>query len=144
MSAPTVLRVKVVDTYATAAPLFGEPEAEAIASRLGDAWLVAPAMLRFESANIRLNNAFRHPVQEPELAAALRLWDQLSVEEGAADHDSTLYLAATTGSITYDVSYLWLTEKLGTELFTLDKQLAKAESASSPVSGGGRASRGSI
>ena len=37
--------VKVVDASAIAALLFGEPEAEAIAGQLGDARLVAPALL---------------------------------------------------------------------------------------------------
>jgi predicted nucleic acid-binding protein len=116
-------------------PVVGEPEA--IARRLDGAWLLAPAQLCFESSNTRLIEARRHPDQEPELAAALRLWDRLAVGEVAVDHDSTLELAATTGLTAYDASYLWLPEKLGTELFTLDKQLAKAEAASSRVAGEG-------
>jgi hypothetical protein len=63
--------------------LFGEPEAKAkaIASRLGDARLLARAKLRFESANRRFIEACRHPGQEPELAATLRLWDRFAFEK---------------------------------------------------------------
>ena len=53
-----------------------------------------------------------------------------SVEEVAVDHDGALKLAVTTGLTAYDASYLWLARKLGAELVTLDKQLAKAEAAS--------------
>jgi predicted nucleic acid-binding protein len=117
--------------------LFGEPEAKAIASRLGDARLLARTKLRFESANTRFIEACRHPGQEPELAATLRLWDRFAFEKVAVDQDSTLELAAATGPTAYDASYLWLAEKLGTELFTLDRHLAKAKLASSRVAGEG-------
>lgn len=130
MSAPTVMAVKVVDASALAALLFGEPEAEAVAGRLRDARLVAPALLRFELANVCLIKSRRHPDQQPVLTAAFRLRDRLAVEEVAVDHDGALELAATTGLTAYDASYLWLARKLGAELVTLDKQLAKAEAAS--------------
>ncbi len=61
----------------------------------------------------------------------------IRVREVAVDHDSTLELAAATGPTAYDASYLWLAEKLGTELFTLDRHLAKAKAASSRVAGEG-------
>ena len=136
MSAPTAMPVKVVDASAIAALLFGEPEAEAVAGRLGDARLVAPALLRFELANACLIKKYaRHPEKRPMLTAAFRLRDRLAVEEVAVDHDGTLELAATTGLTAYDASYLWLARQLGAELVTLDKQLAKAEAASSPSRG---------
>lgn len=124
------MRVKVVDASAIAALLYGEPEAEAVAGRLGDARLVAPALLRFELANVCLIKSRRHPDQQLVLTAAFRLRDRLAVEEVAVDHDGALELAAATGLTTYDASYLWLARKLGAELVTLDKKLAKAEAAS--------------
>jgi predicted nucleic acid-binding protein len=130
LSAPTVMAVKVVDASALAALLFGEPEAEAVAGRLGDAHLVAPALLDFELANVCLIKSRRHPEQRPALMAAFRLRDRLAVEEVAVDHDGSLALAATTGLTAYDASYLWLARQLGAELVTLDKQLAKADAAS--------------
>lgn len=122
--------VKVVDASALAALLFGEPEAEAVAGKLGDARLVAPALLGFELANVCLIKACRRPEQRSALTAAFQLRDRLAVKEIAVDHDGTLELAATTGLTAYDASYLWLARQLGAELVTLDKQLAKAEAAS--------------
>jgi predicted nucleic acid-binding protein len=124
------MRVKVVDASAIAALLFGEPDAEAVARQLGDARLVAPALLRFELANVCLIKSRQHPDQQPVLTAAFRLRSRLEVEEVAVDHDETLELAATTGLTTHDASYLWLARKLGAELVTLDKQLTRAAAAS--------------
>jgi predicted nucleic acid-binding protein len=118
--------VKVVDASALAALLFGEPEAEAIASRLGDARLVAPSLLGFELTNVCLIKSRRHPEQRSSLTAAFGLRARLAVEEVAVDHDGALELALTTGLTAYDASYLWLTRQLGAELVTLDKQLATA------------------
>jgi predicted nucleic acid-binding protein len=118
--------VKVVDASALAALLFGEPEAEAIAGRLGDARLVAPSLLSFELTNVCLIKSRRHPEQRSSLTAAFGLRARLAVEEVAVDHDGALELALTTGLTAYDASYLWLTRQLGAELVTLDKQLATA------------------
>ena len=124
------MRVKVVDASALAALLFGEPEAEAVAGQLGDARLVAPALLGFELANVCLIKARRHPEQHAALTAAFRLRNQLGVEEVGVDHDAALALAAATGLTAYDASYLWLTRQLGADLVTLDQQLAKADAGS--------------
>lgn len=121
------MAVKVVDASAVAALLFGEPEAEAIAERLADAWLVAPGLLAFELAHVCLLKSRRHPRQKPALIAAFRLSTRLGVEEMAVDHEAALELAAATGLTTYDASYLWLARALGAELVTLDRPLARAE-----------------
>ena len=55
------MAVKVIDASALAALLFGEPEAEAVVERLGDARLVAPSLLGFELANVCLIKCRRHP-----------------------------------------------------------------------------------
>ena len=123
------MAVKVVDASALAALLFGEPEAQAVASRLGDAHLIAPGLLAFELANVCLMKARRHPEQQPALMTAFRLRDRLGVQEIAVDHDRALELAATTGLTAYDASYLWLSQHLSAELVTLDQQLAKANAA---------------
>jgi predicted nucleic acid-binding protein len=125
------MAVKVVDASALAAMLFGEPEADAIASRLADARLVAPALLGFELANVCLIKSRRHPEQRSALAAAFRLRTHLAVEEIAVDHEAALELAVTTGLTVYDASYLWLARQLGAELVTLDQQLARADASSS-------------
>jgi predicted nucleic acid-binding protein len=121
--------VKVVDASALAALLFGEPQAEAIVGQLGDARLMAPALLAFELANVCLVKARRYAEQQPALMAAFRLRGRLAVEEVAVDHESALELAATTGLTVYDASYLWLAQQVGAELVTLDQQLAKAGGA---------------
>jgi predicted nucleic acid-binding protein len=126
---PIAIVVKVVDASALAALLFGEPEAEAIAGRLDNARLVAPALLAFELANVCLIKARRHPEQKPALMPAFRLRGRLGVEEVAVDHNSALKVAAATGLTAYDASYLWLSQQLGAELVTLDQQLSKAATA---------------
>jgi predicted nucleic acid-binding protein len=123
------MAVKVVDASALAALLFGEPEADVVAGQLGDARLVAPALLGFELANVCLIKARRHPEQRTALIAAFHLHDQLAVEEVAVDHDGALELAAATGLTAYDASYLWLARRLGADLVTLDQQLARAEAS---------------
>lgn len=122
--------VKVVDASAVAALLFGEPEADAVAAQLADSRLVAPGLLPFELANVCLIKSRRHPEQRAALMAAFRLYDRLSVEEVVVDHCAALELAETTGLTAYDASYLWLAQRLGAGLVTLDKQLAKAEATS--------------
>jgi predicted nucleic acid-binding protein len=122
--------VKVVDASALAALLFGEPDAEAIASQLSDARLVAPPLLGFELANVCLIKSRQIPEQGRALIAAFRLRDRIEIEEVAVDHLGILELAATTGLTAFDASYLWLARRLGAKLVTLDKQLAKAEAAS--------------
>lgn len=124
--------VRVVDASALAALLFGEPEAEVVAERLGEARLLAPALIGFELANVCLIKSRRHPEKRAMLTAAFKLRGQLALEEVAVDQDETLELAAATGLTAYDASYLWLARQLGAELVTLDSQLAKAEAALLP------------
>ena len=116
--------VKVVDASALAALLYGEPEAETVARRLGRARLVAPTLLGFELANVCLIKSRRHPRQGPALLAAFQLRRRLGVQEVTIDHDDALRLASETGLTAYDASYLWLARQLGAELVTLDRQLA--------------------
>lgn len=117
---------KVVDASAIAALLFGEPEAEDIARRLGDARLIAPALLAFELANVCLVKRRRRPDQASTLTAAFGLRDRLAMEEIAVDHEGVVQLAAATNLTAYDASYLWLARESGAELITLDGRLAEA------------------
>jgi predicted nucleic acid-binding protein len=119
---------KVVDASAIAALLLGEPQAEDIAQRLGDARLIAPALLAFELANVCLVKRRRRPDQASTLTAAFGLRDRLAMEEIAVDHEGVLQLAAATDLTAYDASYLWLARETGAELITLDRRLAQAAS----------------
>src|SRR5262249_28265020 len=105
--------------------LFGEPQANEIAQRLGDARLFGPALLGFELANVYLSKCRRHPEDEPALRQAFRLRTRLGIEEVAVDHQGAIDLAIGTGLTAYDASYLWLARQLGAELVTLDRLLAK-------------------
>src|SRR5689334_10861641 len=124
------MAVKVVDASALAALLFGEPEGDEVAARLGGARLVAPLLLGFELANVCLVKSRRYPAQAAALATAFALRRRLEVEEIAVDHDDVVALAARTGLTAYDASYLWLARQLGTELVTLDAKLEHAAMAS--------------
>jgi predicted nucleic acid-binding protein len=123
------MAVRVVDASALAALLFGEAEAEAVAERLGDARLVAPALLGFELANVCLVKCRRYPEKQTALMEAFRMRVRLRVEEVAVDHASVLELAAMTKLTAYDASYLWLARQLDADLVTLDRQLADAFAA---------------
>jgi predicted nucleic acid-binding protein len=125
----TAMPIKVVDASALAALLFGEPEAEAVASQLGDARLVAPALLDFQLANVCLIKSRRQSDQHRALTAAFRLRHRLALEKVAVDHDAALQLAGETGLTAYDASYLWLSRHFGAELVTLDQRLATTKLA---------------
>ncbi len=79
------MAVKVADASALAALLFGEPEGEVIAVKLGNARLAAPALLGFELAKVCLIKTRRHPDQAQALTAAFKLRHRLEVDEMAID-----------------------------------------------------------
>jgi predicted nucleic acid-binding protein len=126
LSAAIVTATKVVDTSAVAALLFGEPDAEDIARRLSGASLTAPALMPFELANVCLIKCKRNPEQASALRAALALCDRLGVKKADVDQDAVVDLALASGLTAYDASYLWLARRLGAELVTLDRALARA------------------
>ena len=121
--------VKVVDTSALAAILFGEPEAEAVVTRIGEARLVAPTLLAFELANVCLVKCRRNPDRRESLLLAFALRTRFALEEAVVDHAEALALAEASGLTVYDASYLWLARRLGVPLVTLDKALARAAAA---------------
>lgn len=120
------MAVKVVDASALGALLFGEPESAAMAARLKDAALVAPALLGFELASVCLKKMRRHPEQRGALLAAFALRSSMSIDVVEVDHEAALQLADEKNLTAYDASYLWLAQKLGAELVTLDSQLQSA------------------
>jgi len=118
--------VKVVDASALAALLFGEPDGPAVASRLQDGELIAPALLGFEIANICLKKIVRHPARRDALLDALAIFGRMAIETVEVDHDDTIRLAERAGLTAYDASYLWLAQRHRGELVTLDKRLNRA------------------
>jgi predicted nucleic acid-binding protein len=120
--------IKVVDASALSAILFAEADGDAMAARLEDANLVAPALLEYELANVCLVKGRRASQKRRELADAFTMRGQFGVRALSVDYDEVLSLAVSTGLTVYDASYLWLARDLGSELVTLDRQLERAAS----------------
>jgi predicted nucleic acid-binding protein len=123
------MAVKVVDASALAALLFDEPEAKAVADRLGDGHLVAPVLLSFEIASVCLKKLRSSAQQREALLAAFTLYARMPIEVVEVDHADTLQLAEAVGLSSYDAAYLWLAQKLAAELVTLDRRLQAAGAA---------------
>ena len=62
--------MKVIDASTVSAVLFGEPEGQLIADRIGEELLAAPSLLAYEVANTCWKKLRRHPEQRTELLAA--------------------------------------------------------------------------
>jgi len=117
------MAVKVVDASALAALLFDEPEARAIADRLEDGSLVAPALLSFEIANVCLKKLRSNLQQREALLTAFALYTRMPIEIVEVEHADTIELAEVFGLTSYDAAYLWLAQELAAELVTLDRRL---------------------
>jgi len=124
-----VIAVKVADASAVGALLFGEPAADTVAARLRGGRLIAPALLGYELTSICLKKIRGNPEKRSMFLAALALRDQMDIEIVAVDHLAILPLAEQCGLTSYDASYLWLAQRLGGELVTLDRPLGRAAAA---------------
>jgi len=82
-----------------------------------------PAACLFEVANICLKKMRRHPALRDQLASAFGMLAGLGITMIEIDHGETLELAGRTGLTAYGASYLWLAQRLGPELVTLDRRL---------------------
>lgn len=118
--------IRVVDASAVAAVLFSEPEAGIVAPRMSGVKLVAPTLLEFELAHVCLKKLRRYPPFREKWRTAHRLRTELHIQHMDIDCDAVLELAETSGLTAYDACYLLLARELGTELITLDRQLAAA------------------
>jgi predicted nucleic acid-binding protein len=123
------MAVKVVDASALAALLFDEPEAGAVADRLEDGNLVAPALLSFEIASVCLKKLRSSPEQREPLLAAFALLARMPIEIVEVDQADAVQLAEAFGLSSYDAAYLWLAQTLAAELVTLDRRLQTAGAA---------------
>jgi predicted nucleic acid-binding protein len=106
--------------------LFGEPDGPAVAERLRNGRLVAPALLPFEVASVCLKKMRRHPARRDALMIAFGMLDRMEIDVVEVDHGEALVLAERSSLTAYDASYLWLARKMSIELVTLDSQLASA------------------
>lgn len=117
----------VIDASALAAVAFQEPGWEGVGARLDGAALFAPALLKFELANVALAKARRQPADAAKIFAALDVaLDQSGVTWRDVDAPDVALVAYASGLTAYDASYLWLAGLLGADLVTLDRRLAGA------------------
>jgi len=118
--------VKVVDASALVALLFGEPEAERVAGELGDSALAAPALLEYEIGNACWKKCRRHPDAAPAFVQALELMGTLALTLHDVPASGVLGVARERDVTFYDASYLWLAERLGVPLVSLDQRVLRA------------------
>jgi predicted nucleic acid-binding protein len=117
---------KVADASAIAAILFLEPGYEAVEEALSGCELYAPALIRFELANVSLKKIKTRPAERDDLLAAFSSFAELGVRERDIDFVEAIQLAQAGQLSLYDASYLWLAQSMGAELVTLDKRLGQA------------------
>ncbi len=115
----------VIDTSALAAVLFGEPQGEAIWQTVDDRPLIAPALLRYELANVASRKLLAHPDQH-RLRDICSLVGQLALVFFDIPFDRLVALTLESGLSSYDAAFLWLSRESGAPLVTLDTELAAA------------------
>ena len=125
ISGGTGMNAEVVDASAIAALLFGEPDADLVAERAGDASLVSPSLICYELASVCLNKVRRYPGQQASLESALGLYRRLGVVEAEVPVFELAELARSAGVTAYDAAYLWVARHAGVPLLTLDRELAR-------------------
>jgi predicted nucleic acid-binding protein len=118
--------LKVIDASAVSAVLFGEPEGQLIADRIGEELLAAPTLLVYEVANTCWKKLRRHPELRTDLLAAHARLPRLGLRHPRVDLPEVVLLAERTGLTVYDAAYLWLARALGVEVVSLDAQLLQA------------------
>lgn len=97
---------KVVDASALAALAFGEPDAAAVASRLGDDALVAPSLLWYELGSVCVSKIRAHPAERDRILDALRMLGHLGVQIVEVEPVAVVQLADATGLTAHDAAYL--------------------------------------
>jgi predicted nucleic acid-binding protein len=121
-----VTEIKVVDASALGAVLFAEPNGQAVAAQLSGGRLVAPTLLGYEIANVCVSKIRANPGQRSGFLTAFANWSEMGIEFLDVNHASVLQVAEQFGLTSYDASYLWLAQRLGAELVTLDRRLGRA------------------
>jgi len=117
---------KVADASAIAAILFLEPGYEAVEQALSGCELYAPALIRFELANVCLKKIKRRPTERDAILEAFISFADFGVREKEVDFAEAIQLAEAAQLSLYDATYLWLAENKDAELVTLDKRLNDA------------------
>lgn len=120
---------RVVDASAFAALTFLEPGFASTRARLEGCALHAPALLRFEMANVCLKKLRTLPLERDQLLIRYRGSFRVAIREHMVNQRQIVSLAEQHKLTAYDASYLWLAKQLNCELVTLDTDLAAAAMA---------------
>ncbi len=122
---------KVVDASAIAAVMFFEPRRGEVEMLLSGADLYAPALIRYELANVCLKKIRQRPSERAAILAAFGTLDSFGIQEVPAALDQAIEVAEGARLSLYDASYLWLARSMNAELVTLDARLERAAKAAS-------------
>ncbi|HTY81709.1 MAG TPA: type II toxin-antitoxin system VapC family toxin [Dehalococcoidales bacterium] len=117
--------VKIVDASVIAAYCFREPRHEEALNLINGAELHAPALLYYELTSVARRKTNEQPGKTQTFRAALGEAFSIPVQLDDIDHFAVLDTADFANITTYDACYLYLSIKLGAELLTFDKELAK-------------------
>ena len=120
---------KVVDASAIAALIFFEPRHREVEEALSGADLYAPALLRFELANVCLKKIYARPSEREASLAAFGTLASFGIQEIQTVFEQAIEVAERTRLSLYDASYLWLARSMDVELVTLDAKLKRAARA---------------
>jgi predicted nucleic acid-binding protein len=116
----------VIDASALAAIVFGEPAGRAIAETISrQVWSVSTSLLEFEVRNVGLVKARRGELTFEDVERALR--GAVFPPARLFDTNAAFALARDHGLTYYDAAYLQLAIEQDASLFTLDRQLLKAD-----------------
>lgn len=120
------MTAKVVDASSFAAVVFREPGFADVARLLAGHELHAPALMRYEVANVCIKKIRQLPGQRDLLIEQHRQSLGVAIQDHGIKPDEVLAMADRFGLSVYDASYLWLVRTLGFELVTSDDKLRKA------------------
>lgn len=119
------MSVTVVDASAIAAVLFDEPEAGPVIAGAGGL-LLAPALLRYELANVCETKLRKNPRQAKLTLQRYQLLSGLDIEFAEPDWGTLPLLARQWDLTAFDAAYLQLALERKAPLVTLDARLAGA------------------
>jgi predicted nucleic acid-binding protein len=113
----------VIDASAFAAVLFKEEAGYGVKERWGGCSLIAPILLRYEVALVKLR---QHPNRTREFLLAHENFEHSGINFLDVEFAEVLALAQRRKLTAYDASYAWLALSRCLELVSLDKKLIAA------------------
>jgi predicted nucleic acid-binding protein len=115
----------VCDASVLAAIAFGEPDSGAAQSLVDSRRLLAPALLRYEMAQVAVRKCEHHPPGAAQILQALAASLRLPIRMLEPSWLKVIELARAEGLSAYDASYLQLAVELDVPLATLDARLGR-------------------